>query len=286
MSVISMKQLLEAGVHFGHPTRKWNPKMKKYIFTDRDDIHIINLEDTSKQIDKAYLFIKEKVAEGANVLFVGTKKQASEIVMQEAQRSGMYYINNRWLGGTLTNFNTIRSRIERMNKLDNMEAIGDFELLPKKEVVKLTAERDKLKANLSGIKDMTSLPKLIILVDPKTEHIAVHEAKRLGIPTIGIVDTNCNPEDVDICIPANDDAIRSLKIIISALADAIIEAKEGVVLRDINANDDDVDMKDVVSASMKEEIKVEEEIEDKKPARKPRKTNTEAKAEKTENEKE
>lgn len=281
-----MKQLLEAGVHFGHPTRKWNPKMKKYIFTDRDDIHIINLEDTSKQIDKAYLFIKEKVAEGANVLFVGTKKQASEIVMQEAQRSGMYYINNRWLGGTLTNFNTIRSRIERMNKLDNMEAIGDFELLPKKEVVKLTAERDKLKANLSGIKDMTSLPKLIILVDPKTEHIAVHEAKRLGIPTIGIVDTNCNPEDVDICIPANDDAIRSLKIIISALADAIIEAKEGVVLRDINANDDDVDMKDVVSASMKEEIKVEEEIEDKKPARKPRKTNTEAKAEKTENEKE
>lgn len=286
MSVISMKQLLEAGVHFGHPTRKWNPKMKKYIFTDRDDIHIINLEDTSKQIDKAYLFIKEKVAEGANVLFVGTKKQASEIVMQEAQRSGMYYINNRWLGGTLTNFNTIRSRIERMNKLDNMEAIGDFELLPKKEVVKLTAERDKLKANLSGIKDMTSLPKLIILVDPKTEHIAVHEAKRLGIPTIGIVDTNCNPEDVDICIPANDDAIRSLKIIISALADAIIEAKEGVVLRDINANDDDVDMKDVVSASMKEEIKVEEEMEDKKPARKPRKINTEAKAEKTENEKE
>lgn len=281
-----MKQLLEAGVHFGHPTRKWNPKMKKYIFTDRDDIHIINLEDTSKQIDKAYLFIKEKVAEGANVLFVGTKKQASEIVMQEAQRSGMYYINNRWLGGTLTNFNTIRSRIERMNKLDNMEAIGDFELLPKKEVVKLTAERDKLKANLSGIKDMTSLPKLIILVDPKTEHIAVHEAKRLGIPTIGIVDTNCNPEDVDICIPANDDAIRSLKIIISALADAIIEAKEGVVLRDINANDDDVDMKDVVSASMKEEIKVEEEMEDKKPARKPRKINTEAKAEKTENEKE
>ncbi len=285
MSVISMKQLLEAGVHFGHPTRKWNPKMKKYIFTDRDDIHIINLEDTSKQIDKAYLFIKEKVAEGANVLFVGTKKQASEIVMQEAQRSGMYYINNRWLGGTLTNFNTIRSRIERMNKLDNMEAIGDFELLPKKEVVKLTAERDKLKANLSGIKDMTSLPKLIILVDPKTEHIAVHEAKRLGIPTIGIVDTNCNPEDVDICIPANDDAIRSLKIIISALADAIIEAKEGVVLRDINANDDDVDMKDVVSASIKEEIKIEEDAEDRKPARKPRKV-AEAKAEKTENEKE
>lgn len=271
MSVISMKQLLEAGVHFGHPTRKWNPKMKKYIFTDRDDIHIINLEDTSKQIDKAYYFIKEKVAQGANVLFVGTKKQASEIIMQEAQRCGMYYVNNRWLGGTLTNFNTIRSRIDRMNRLDNMELIGDFALLPKKEVIKLTAERDKLKANLNGIKDLTNLPGLIVLVDPKTEHIAIHEAKILGIPTVGIVDTNCNPEDVDICIPANDDAIRSLKIILSALADAVIEAKEGVTLREMSDSEDEVDMKEVVSAPISDDEKseIEEADKDAKPAKKP-----------------
>lgn len=292
MSVISMKQLLEAGVHFGHPTRKWNPKMKKYIFTDRDDIHIINLEDTSKQIDKAYYFIKEKVAQGANVLFVGTKKQASEIIMQEAQRCGMYYVNNRWLGGTLTNFNTIRSRIDRMNRLDNMELIGDFALLPKKEVIKLTAERDKLKANLNGIKDLTNLPGLIVLVDPKTEHIAIHEAKILGIPTVGIVDTNCNPEDVDICIPANDDAIRSLKIILSALADAVIEAKEGVTLREMSDSEDEVDMKEVVSAPISDDEKseIEEADKDAKPAKKPvkkapkKETKVEAKEEKSEKE--
>lgn len=285
MSVISMKQLLEAGVHFGHPTRKWNPKMKKYIFTDRDDIHIINLEDTSKQIDKAYYFIKEKAALGASVLFVGTKKQASEIVMQEAQRCGMFYVNNRWLGGTLTNFNTIRSRIDRMNRLDNMELIGDFALLPKKEVSKLTSERDKLKANLSGIKDLTSLPGLIVLVDPKTEHLAVHEAKILGIPTVGIVDTNCNPEDVDICIPANDDAIRSLKIILSALADAVIEAKEGVTLREISDSEDEVDMKEVVSTPIPADEKniIEEADKDakttKKPVKKAPKKETETKEE-------
>lgn len=285
MSVISMKQLLEAGVHFGHPTRKWNPKMKKYIFTDRDDIHIINLEDTSKQIDKAYYFTKEKVALGASVLFVGTKKQASEIIMQEAQRCGMFYVNNRWLGGTLTNFNTIRSRIDRMNRLDNMELIGDFALLPKKEVTKLTSERDKLKANLNGIKDLTTLPGLIILVDPKTEHLAVHEAKILGIPTVGIVDTNCNPEDVDVCIPANDDAIRSLKIILSALADAIIEAKEGVTLREISDSEEEVDMKEVVSTPISADEKniIEEADKDvkstKKPVKKVAKKETEAKVE-------
>lgn len=285
MSVISMKQLLEAGVHFGHPTRKWNPKMMKYIFTDRDDIHIINLEDTSKQIDKAYYFTKEKVALGASVLFVGTKKQASEIIMQEAQRCGMFYVNNRWLGGMLTNFNTIRSRIDRMNRLDNMELIGDFALLPKKEVIKLTSERDKLKANLNGIKDLTSLPGLIILVDPKTEHLAVHEAKILGIPTVGIVDTNCNPEDVDICIPANDDAIRSLKIILSALADAVIEAKEGVTLREISDSEDEVDMKEVVSTPIPADEKniIEEADKDakitKKPVKKVSKKDTESKVE-------
>ncbi len=250
MSVISMKQLLEAGCHFGHQTRKWNPKMKKFIFTDRNDIHILNLEDTSKQIDAAYVFVKEKVLAGANVLFIGTKKQASETVKQEAERSGMFYVNSRWLGGTLTNFVTIRKRIDRMNKLNNMEALGDFDLLPKKEVIKLRAERDKLANNLLGIKDMTSLPGLIILVDPHTEHIAVQEAKRLGIPTVGIVDTNGDPDDVDVCIPANDDAIGSVKLIISALTDAILEAKGGVVLHDLTANDEDVSMEAMVSGEV------------------------------------
>ena len=255
MSVISMKQLLEAGCHFGHQTRKWNPKMKKYIFTDRNDIHILNLEDTSKKVDEAYVFVKEKVLAGANVLFIGTKKQASETVKQEAERSNMFYINSRWLGGTLTNFTTIRKRIDRMNKLNNMETLGDFDLLPKKEVIKLKAERDKLAANLIGIKDMTSLPGLIILVDPHTEHIAVKEAKRLGIPTVGIVDTNSDPDDVDVCIPANDDAIGSVKLIISALTDAILEAKGGVVLHDLTANDEDVSMEAITSEIAKEEKK-------------------------------
>ncbi len=250
MSVISMKQLLEAGCHFGHQTRKWNPKMKKYIYTSRNDIHILNLEDTSKQIDEAYVFIKEKVLAGANVLFVGTKKQASETVKQEAERSGMFYVNTRWLGGTLTNFTTIRKRIDRMNKLNNMETLGDFDLLPKKEVIKLKAERDKLAANLSGIKDMTSIPGLIILVDPHMEHIAVKEAKRLGIPTVGIVDTNSDPDDVTVCIPANDDAIGSVKLILSALTDAILEAKGGEILHDLNAADEDVSMEAMVTGAV------------------------------------
>ena len=267
MSVISMKQLLEAGCHFGHQTRKWNPKMKKYIFTDRNDIHILNLEDTSKQIDAAYVFIKEKVLAGASVLFIGTKKQASETVKQEAERSNMFYVNSRWLGGTLTNFSTIRKRIDRMNKLNNMEALGDFDLLPKKEVIKLKAERDKLAANLTGIKDMTSIPGLIVLVDPHTEHIAVQEAKKLGIPTVGIVDTNSNPEDVDVCIPANDDAIGSVKLILSALTDAIIEAKQGVVLHDLTANDEEVSMEAMVSGNV---VKEENDEKTEKPARKPR----------------
>ena len=269
MSVISMKQLLEAGCHFGHQTRKWNPKMKKYIFTDRNDIHILNLEDTSKQIDKAYAFIKEKVQAGANVLFVGTKKQASETVKQEAERSNMFYVNSRWLGGTLTNFVTIRKRIDRMNKLNNMEALGDFDLLPKKEVIKLKAERDKLAINLNGIKDMTTLPGVIILVDPHTEHIAVKEAKKLNIPTIGIVDTNSDPDDVDVCIPANDDAIGSVKLIISALTDAILEAKTGEILHDLTANEEEVSMESMVTGEIvKEEEKADEGK--KRPARKPK----------------
>ena len=264
MSVISMKQLLEAGCHFGHQTRKWNPKMKKYIFTARNDIHILNLEDTSKQVDAAYTFIKEKVLAGANVLYIGTKKQAVETVKQEAERSNMFYINSRWLGGTLTNFTTIRKRIDRMNKLNNMETLGDFDLLPKKEVIKLKAERDKLAANLIGIKDMTSLPGLIILVDPHTEHIAVREAKRLGIPTVGIVDTNSDPDDVDVCIPANDDAIGSVKLILSALTDAILEAKGGVVLHDLNAADEEVSMEAMVTGEV---VKDESQPEPKKHAK-------------------
>ena len=265
MSVISMKQLLEAGCHFGHPTRKWNPKMKKYIFTARNDIHILNLEDTSKQIDEAYVFIKEKVLAGANVLYVGTKK--GEIVKQEAERANMFYVSSRWLGGTLTNFSTIRKRIDRMNKLNQMETLGDFDLLPKKEVIKLKAERDKLAANLSGIKDMTSIPGLMIIVDPSTEHIAVQEAKRLGIPTVGIVDTNSNPEDVDVCIPANDDASGSVKLILSALTDAILEAKGGVVLHDLTASEDEVSMESMVTGEVvKEEAKKEEKKVSKKRA--------------------
>ena len=273
MSVISMKQLLEAGVHFGHQTKKWNPKMKKYIFTDRNAIHIINLEDTQKQIDNAYLFVKDKASKGASVLFVGTKKQASETIQAEAERAGMFYVNNRWLGGTLTNFSTIRSRIERMNKLNQMEQLGDFDLLPKKEVVKLKAERDKLQANLLGIKDMVKLPNLIILVDPKNEHICVKEARRLGIPTVGIVDTNCDPDDVDVCIPANDDAIRSVKLILNALADAIIEGRDGVTLRDMNAGEDEVSMDTVVEQTVTNKIASEKEekaetVEEKKTTRK------------------
>ncbi len=270
MSVISMKQLLEAGCHFGHQTRKWNPKMKKYIFTDRNDIHIINLEDTSKKIDEAYVFIKDKVLSGAQVLFIGTKKQAQETVKQEAERSGMFYVNSRWLGGTLTNFTTIRKRVDRMNKLNNMETLGDFELLPKKEVIKLKAERDKLANNLNGIKDMTSIPGLIILVDPHTEHIAVREAKRLGIPVVAIVDTNSDPDDVDLCIPANDDAIGSVKLILSALTDAILEAKGGVILHDLSATDEDMSMEAMVKGELaekkekkeKDQAKNKEEIEE------------------------
>lgn len=227
MPVISMKQLLEAGVHFGHPTRKWNPKMKKYIFTSRNDIHILNLELTVELIDQAYAFVKQQVAEGKSVLFVGTKKQAAEAIQQEAERCGMFYVNTRWLGGTLTNFTTIRSRIDRLNRLNQMEKLGEFDLLPKKEVLKLKAERDKLQRNLGGIKDMRSLPGVLFVIDPKKEHIAVKEARAMKIPIVGLVDTNCDPDEVDYIIPGNDDAIRAVKLIASAIADAVIEAREG-----------------------------------------------------------
>ena len=226
-NVVSMKQLLEAGVHFGHATRKWNPKMKKYIYTARNEIHIINLEKTVGLIDEAYDFIKSIAASGKPVLFVGTKKQAQEAVASEAQRCGMFHIITRWLGGTLTNFSTIRTRIDRLNKLNQMEKMSEFDVLPKKEVIKLVAERDKLESNLGGIKDMRGLPGVLFIVDPKKEHLAVAEARRLGIPIVAIVDTNCDPDEVDYVIPGNDDAIRAIKLIAGAMADAVIEAKEG-----------------------------------------------------------
>ena len=226
-NIITMKQLLEEGVHFGHPTRKWNPKMKKYIYVARNDIHIVNLEKTVEMIDKAYTFVKDTAAEGKSILFVGTKKQAQEAVMQEATKCGMYYVNSRWLGGTLTNFSTIRSRIERLNKLNLMEKMNEFSLLPKKEVLELKAERDKLETNLGGIKDMRSLPGALFIVDPKKEHNAVLEARKLHIPIVAIVDTNCDPDEIDYVIPGNDDAIRAIKLIAGAMADAVIEAREG-----------------------------------------------------------
>lgn len=227
MSVISMKQLLEAGVHFGHQTRKWNPKMARYIYTSRNDIHVINLEQTSELVDVAYAYIRDAVKDGKRVLFVGTKKQAQEAVKEEAERCGEYFINSRWLGGTLTNFKTIRSRIDKLNKLEQMEKTGEFDFLPKKEVAILKNEMEKLQKFLGGIKDMTKLPGLIFVVDSKKEEICVKEAKLLGIPVIGLIDTNCNPDMVDVVIPGNDDAIRSVKLITHAMADAVIEAKEG-----------------------------------------------------------
>lgn len=227
MAVVAMKQLLEAGVHFGHQTRRWDPKMAEYIFQARNGIHIIDLQKTSKKIDEAYAFLKEQVEEGKTVLFVGTKKQAQECVKEAAEKSGMYYVDQRWLGGMLTNFGTIRTRVQRLKDLEKMQEDGTFEVLPKKEVILLKKEMEKLEKNLGGIKDMEEIPGVIFLVDPKKEHIAVLEAKKLGIPVIGLVDTNCNPEEVDYAIPGNDDAIRAVKLITDVMANAIIEGKQG-----------------------------------------------------------
>ena len=227
MSVISMKQLLEAGVHFGHQTRRWNPKMAEYIYTERNGIYIINLQKTVKKIVEAYDFIKEVAANGDDVLFVGTKKQAQDSIKEEAERVGMYFVNARWLGGMLTNFKTIKKRIERLNQLNKMEEDGTFDLLPKKEVAKLKLEIEKLDKYLGGIKDMKKLPGAMFVVDPRKEKIAVAEAKKLGIPVVAIVDTNCDPEEVDYVIPGNDDAIRAVKLIASTMANAIIEGRQG-----------------------------------------------------------
>ena len=227
MAVVAMKQLLEAGVHFGHQTRRWNPKMAEYIFQARNGIHIIDLQKASKKIDEAYAFLKEQAEEGKTVLFVGTKKQAQECVKEAAEKSGMYYIDQRWLGGMLTNFETIRTRVQRLKDLETMQEDGTFDVLPKKEVILLKKEMEKLEKNLGGIKEMEEIPGVIFLVDPNKEHIAILEAKKLGIPVIGLVDTNCNPEDVDYAIPGNDDAIRAVKLITDVMANAIIEGKQG-----------------------------------------------------------
>ena len=227
MSVISMKQLLEAGVHFGHQTRRWNPKMAPYIYTERNGIYIIDLQKSVGMVDDAYNAIKDIVADGGSILFVGTKKQAQDAIKAEAERCGMYYVNQRWLGGMLTNFKTIESRIASLKAIEKMSEDGTFEVLPKKEVIELKKEWEKLEKNLGGIKDMKRIPDAIFIVDPKKERICVQEAHILGIPLIGIADTNCDPEELDYVIPGNDDAIRAVKLIVSKMADAVIEAKQG-----------------------------------------------------------
>jgi len=227
MAVVAMKQLLEAGVHFGHQTRRWDPKMAEYIYQARNGIHIIDLQKTSKKIDEAYAFVKEQVEEGATILFVGTKKQAQECVKEAAEVCGMYYVDQRWLGGMLTNFGTIRKRVQRLKELERMQEDGTFEVLPKKEVVNLKKEMEKLEKNLGGIKEMEKLPDMIFIVDSKKERTAILEAKKLNIPVIGLIDTNCSPEDITYPIPGNDDAIRSVKLITTVLANAVVEAKQG-----------------------------------------------------------
>ena len=227
MSVVSMKQLLEAGVHFGHRTRRWNPKMAPYIFTERNGIYIIDLQKTVGMIDTAYNAVYDVVSQGGTILFVGTKKQAQDAIKDEALRCGMFYVNERWLGGMLTNFKTIQSRIDRLKKIERMQEDGTFDVLPKKEVMELKKELAKLQKNLGGIKDMKRIPDAIFVVDPKKEHICVQEAQSLGITLIGIADTNCDPEELDFVIPGNDDAIRAVKLLTGAMADAVIEAKQG-----------------------------------------------------------
>ena len=254
MSVISMKNLLEAGVHFGHQTRRWNPKMKRFIFTERNGIYIIDLQKTVKKIEEAYDFVREIAANNGEILFVGTKKQAQDAIEKEAVKCGMPYINQRWLGGLLTNFKTINKRIERLYKLFEMEENGTFDVLPKKEVAQLLHEREKLEKFLGGIKEMKGMPQALFVVDPKKENIAVKEAHILGIPVIGIVDTNCDPEEVDIPIPGNDDAIRAVKLITETIANAVIEGKQGSQIEDTDYDEST------------QEVSEEEAVEDEKSA--------------------
>ena len=235
MSIVSIKQLLEAGVHFGHHTRRWNPKMAEYIFTERNGIYIIDLQKTVKKFEEAYMFVRDTAAEGGSILFVGTKKQAADAIREEAERCGMYYVNVRWLGGMLTNYKTIKMSIERLRSLEKMQEDGTFDMLPKKEVAALQKEMFNLEKNLGGIKNMKGLPAAVFIVDPRKEHNAVLEAKKLGIPVVAIVDTNCDPDDADYVIPGNDDAIRAIRLISSVIADAVLEGKQGEQLNEAEA---------------------------------------------------
>jgi len=252
MSVVSMKQLLEAGVHFGHQTRRWNPKMKQYIFQERNGIYIIDLQKTVKMMDVAYNFIRELAAQGGKVLFVGTKKQAQDTIKEEATRCGMFYVNQRWLGGTLTNFQTIKTRIDRLKEIEKMEEDGTFEVLPKKEVLVLKREKERLEKFLGGIKEMTEYPDAIFIVDPRKERIAVQEARKLNIPIVAMVDTNCDPDEIDYVIPANDDAIRAVRLITSKIADAVIEGRQGESVQETEVNPEE---------NTEQEAEVQEEAE-------------------------
>ena len=275
MAVVAMKQLLEAGVHFGHQTRRWNPKMAEYIFQARNGIHIIDLQKTSKKLDEAYAFLKEQAEAGKTVLFVGTKKQAQECVKEAAEKCGMYYVNQRWLGGTLTNFTTIRKRIGRLLELEKMQEDGTFEVLPKKEVILLKKEMEKLEKNLGGIKEMTEVPGVMFIVDPKKEKIGILEARKLGIPVIGLVDTNCNPQDVDYAIPGNDDAIRAVKLIADCMANAVIEGKQG---ESMEAVEEAMEVEEVAEPTDMEEVVASEEVEEPKKAKRTKKVAEEAEA--------
>ena len=275
MAVVAMKQLLEAGVHFGHQTRRWDPKMAEYIFQARNGIHIIDLQKTSKKLDEAYAFLKEQAEAGKTVLFVGTKKQAQECVKEAAEKCGMYYVNQRWLGGTLTNFTTIRKRIGRLLELEKMQEDGTFEVLPKKEVILLKKEMEKLEKNLGGIKEMTEVPGVMFIVDPKKEKIGILEARKLGIPVIGLVDTNCNPQDVDYAIPGNDDAIRAVKLIADCMANAVIEGKQGESMETV---EEAMEVEEVVEPTDMEEVVASEEVEEPKKAKRTKKVAEEAEA--------
>ena len=275
MAVVEMKQLLEAGVHFGHQTRRWDPKMAEYIFQARNGIHIIDLQKTSKKLDEAYAFLKEQAEAGKTVLFVGTKKQAQECVKEAAEKCGMYYVNQRWLGGTLTNFSTIRKRIGRLLELEKMQEDGTFEVLPKKEVILLKKEMEKLEKNLGGIKEMTEVPGVMFIVDPKKEKIGILEARKLGIPVIGLVDTNCNPQDVDYAIPGNDDAIRAVKLIADCMANAVIEGKQG---ESMEAVEEAMEVEEVAEPTDMEEVVASEEVEEPKKAKRTKKVAEEAEA--------
>ena len=267
MAVVSMSYLLETGVHFGHQTKRWNPKMKEYIFNSRDDIYIIDLQKTVEKMEEAYAALNKIAADGGKVLYVGTKKQAQEVCKEEAERSNMYYVTERWLGGTLTNFKTIRRRINRLEEIEKMEKDGTFEKLPKKEVVGLKKEYEKLNKNLCGIREMTKLPEAVIIVDSTKEYNAIREARKLGIPVFGLIDTNCDPDDVDYVLPANDDAVRSIKVVLGALTNAIIEANGGTLVDYVSEDDKKVSKEKTPNKKEKKEAKETEEVKDTKPVK-------------------